>query len=376
MISKKQLKMSVIRLGLVFGFIFQTGNSLADKLTEQVDQSTVKSPLNLFSAVANNAVALAEVDGDNHLFSFAGLGPKKTYDAVMSKAFSVNMVTGESKPIASLPDNRGRLASIAATVNNRIYLFGGYTVAADHSEVSTPEVYRYDPDIDSYELVSKMPTPVDDSVALVYKNRYIYLVSGWHNTNNVDLVQVFDTKNNQWFSATNYPGNPVFGHAAGIVGNQLLVADGVKVVARVNGKNQYAASEQNWLGEIDPSNPALIQWQAIPKHPYPALYRMAAVGVPKKNLILFAGGSDNPYNFNGIGYDGNPSKPSDKVFGYNLETSQWQGFQPLEFPSMDHRGLLFDGQQFYIAGGMTKTQEVTGKIQSFMLSKPLTIKEK
>lgn len=27
-----------------------------------------------------------------------------------------------------------------------------------------------------------MPVPVDDSVALVYRDRYVYLVSGWHET--------------------------------------------------------------------------------------------------------------------------------------------------------------------------------------------------
>ena len=39
-----------------------------------------------------------------------------------------------------------------------------------------------------------MPVPVDDSVALSYKERYIYLISGWHNDGNVNLVQVYDTK--------------------------------------------------------------------------------------------------------------------------------------------------------------------------------------
>lgn len=360
---------------LLLSLIFYVGNSISSSPANQEKQVPSKRALHLVEAISNNAVALANVDGKQHLFSFAGLGAEKTYQAVSPKAYSVNIKTGKSKRISSLPDSRGRLASIAATVNNKIYLFGGYTVAADHSELSTPEVYRYDPQTDSYALVSKMPTPVDDSVALVYQNRYIYLISGWHNTNNVNLVQVLDTKNNQWFSATSYPGNPVFGHAAGIVDNHLLVADGVKVVAHVNGKNQYAASEQNWLGEIDPINPAVIKWQGVPKHPHSSLYRMAGTGVPQKNLILFAGGSDNPYNFNGIGYDGNPSQPSNKVFGYNLTENQWQEFEPLEFASMDHRGLLSSESVYYIIGGMTEKQTVTTKIQSFKLSEPLTIKE-
>ncbi len=376
MTNKEIFKSASLLSLIVLSILLLPNRSNATNITNQKHTEASYKTLRLVEPVSNNATALAEIDGDKYLFSFAGLGPKKTYQAVLPNAYSVSLGTGEAKRISGLPDQRGRLASIAATVDNKIYLFGGYTVAADHSEALTPEVYRYDPKTDSYELVSKMPTPVDDSVALVYKNRYIYLISGWHNTNNVDLVQVFDTKNNQWFAATKYPGNPVFGHAAGIVGNKLLVADGVKVVAQVNGKNQYAASEQNWLGEIDPSNPASIKWQAIPKHPHLPLYRMAAVGVEEKQLILFAGGSDNPYNFNGIGYDGNPSEPSQKVFAYDLTASKWQQFQPLEYPSMDHRNLLFDGVRFYIVGGMTKTQAVTSKIQTFKLFEPLMVKEK
>jgi N-acetylneuraminic acid mutarotase len=329
--------------------------------------------------ITNNAVAQAQVKDQTLLFSFAGLHSGKTYRDVSAKAFSVNLDTGEAKTIAALPDNKGRLASIAATVNNQIYLFGGYTVAADHSEVSTPEVYRYNPVTNSYKLVSNMPTPVDDSVALVYQNRFIYLISGWHNSDNVDQVQVYDSQENRWFNATTYPGNPVFGHAAGIVGNRLLVVDGVKVVERVNGKNKYEPSKQNWLGEIDPNNPAKITWKAINKHPFSPLYRMAAMGVaydktkqfPKlseQGLILFAGGSDNPYNFNGIGYDGNSSEPSNKVFGFDLATQQWREFPPLNEPSMDHRGLLQHGQQFYIVGGMLAGQAVTNRLQSFRIS--------
>ncbi len=341
---------------------------ICSNLATAETNQTKHTQLKLAQPVTNNAVAKAEVNNQVILYSFAGLHPEKNYKAVSAKAFAVNLSTGESKEIKGLPDGKGRLASIAVTVKNKIYLFGGYTVAADHSEISTPEVYQFNPDTNQYKVVSQMPTPVDDSIAVVYKNRYIYLVSGWHNTNNVDRVQVYDTQLNQWFSATQYPGNPVFGHAGGIVGNKILVVDGVKVLGKVDGKNQYAASAQNWLGEIDPTNPAKITWRAIKKHPYPPLYRMAAVGFAEQNMIVFAGGSDNPYNFNGIGYDGNPSQPSARVFGYRLDTQQWESFSPLPAASMDHRGLIRHGNEFLIAGGMLATQAVTDTIQSFTLS--------
>ena len=325
--------------------------------------------------VANNAVAIAIVNGHKTLFSFNGLGNGKTYKDVNAKAYSIDLVSGESKKLSGLPDKLGRLASIAVTVNNEIYVMGGYSVGADHSEVSTPEVYRYNPKSANYTLVSNMPTPVDDSVALVYQQRYIYLISGWHNTDNVNLVQVYDTRENRWFEATPFPGAPVFGHAGGIIGNQFLIADGVKVNGKKDGKRIYGPSDENWLAIIDKNNPANIGWTKIKKHPHAPLYRMAATGVEQLNQIVFAGGSDNPYNFNGIGYDGNPSKPSKKLFGFNLKTSQWIEHSELDFASMDHRGLLVTDKAMYIVGGMGKQQRVLSEVQPIKLEKLKPVKE-
>jgi len=74
-----------------------------------------------------------------------------------------------------------------------------------------------------------MLIPVDDTVALVYQDRYIYLISGWHDVGNITDVQILDTKNKRWYFGTPFPGQPVFGHAGGIVANNIVVIDGVKV---------------------------------------------------------------------------------------------------------------------------------------------------
>ncbi|MBV1910770.1 MAG: hypothetical protein KUG78_15840 [Kangiellaceae bacterium] len=325
--------------------------------------SMVLCEISLPQGISNNAVAKANVNGETILFSFSGLTSGKTYKDVVSTVYSVNLATGKVNSLPGLPDGVGRLASVAATVNEQIYLFGGYSVAADHSEVSTPEVYRFNPLNNSYQLVSSMPIPVDDSVALVYMNRYVYLVSGWHNTDNVSLVQVYDSKDNVWFEATPFPGAPVFGHAAGIVDNQFIVADGVKVNGRVNGKNQYGPSDENWLAVIDRKDPKIIHWEKIPKHPFIPLYRMAATGVDSRVKIVFAGGSDNPYNFNGIGYDGNPSRPSGEVFAFDLEKHQWEKLNSLSKKTMDHRGLLDVNGTLYTLGGMGEKQQVLTGIQ-------------
>lgn len=327
----------------------------------------------LAEKVTNNAVAVADVSGQKILFSFNGLSENKTVNSIHAKAFSYNLETQISKQLANLPDNKPRLASIAVTVNNRIFVLGGYTVANDHTEVSTPEVYEYRPLENNYKLTTKIPVPVDDTVALVYLDRYIYLISGWHDDDNVNLVQVYDTTNNQWFNATPFPGAPVFGHAGGIVGNQFVIADGVKVIRVKDGKRQYGASNENWFATIDIDNPAKIVWNKIKKHPFKPLYRMGAVGLNKLKSIIFVGGSDNPYNYNGIGYNLQPSQPSPEIFSYDLNTKRWYVHQPMKQASMDHRGLLATKSkrgdyELYLMGGMAKNQVVLNKIQKIIIA--------
>ena len=162
---------------------------------------------------ANNAVASIEFRNKLHIFSFLGLKSGRTWRDTSREAY---MFIEGSKSWVRLPDvpvTEGRLAASAQGIGRFVYLFGGYTVAKDGSEKSTPEVFRFDPQTKKYKRMADMPTPVDDMVTFVFQDRYVYLVSGWHDEGNVDLVQVLDTRTNRWFSATKYPGTTVFGHA-------------------------------------------------------------------------------------------------------------------------------------------------------------------
>jgi len=355
---------------LTLVFLFSNSALAVDAKQEKIEKlKNIRTKiLALPDPVTNNAVTLATVSKQTFLYSFNGLAQGKTHKDIHNKAYSINLASGEQKRLSLVPGGKGALASIAVTINNRILLIGGYTVAADHSEISTPQIVEYLPMEDIYQLVTKMPVPVDDTVALVYQQRYLYLISGWHDTDNVDLVQVYDLKQDRWFNATPYPGAPVFGHAGGIVDNQFIIADGVKVNAVVDGKRQYGPSNENWLGKINLKNPAKIEWEKIEKHPFKPLYRMASTGIKSRNEIVFAGGSDNPYNYNGMGYNDEASEPSSAVFSFDLSNLSWTVYQSLINPSMDHRGLLSHNDELYILGGMGEKQKVLSRISYFQLN--------
>ncbi|MCH2450610.1 MAG: hypothetical protein MK198_10750 [Gracilimonas sp.] len=317
--------------------------------------------------VSNNAVTSATIDGKTYLYTFLGLEEGKTYEDVTDFAARYDVENDVWEEIPGVPDEIGRLGSTAEYVNGNIYLFGGYTVAEDGSEVSTQEVFKYDPVANSYERVADMLLPVEDAVSLVYQDRYIYLVSGWNNTNNVSNVQVYDTETNSWEHATPYAGPPVFGHAGGIVGNTMILSDGVQAIVD-EGERIFKMAPGSIRGEIDAEDPTRITWTRIKQHPGKARYRMAAVGVERPvEMVVFVGGTDNPYNYNGIGYNLKPSFPDSNVFAYRLDTNEWieLGTQPT--PSMDHRGVAKAGDEFYIIGGILDSQQITDMVQSFSI---------
>jgi hypothetical protein len=317
--------------------------------------------------VSNNALASINVDGREFVVSFAGLGAGKTYRDTHAKTFVLDSDAATWRRAEPVPGGVGRLAPIAVGIKDRIYVLGGYTVAADGEEASTPWVHAFDPINGSFEPRQAMPVPVDDAVAVSFQDRYIYLISGWHDLGNVNLVQRYDTQKDSWVQATPTPGRAVFGHAGGIVGNTIVYCDGVAVEANADRSRDFVATAECYTGIIDSNDSRRIDWRKMPSHPGSPRYRVAAAGIPYLNGILFIGGSDNPYNYNGIGYDGKPSSPSSDALLYDLETEQWREPQTIATASMDHRGLVQYKGQWITAGGMLDGQHVTDKVLGYML---------
>ena len=320
--------------------------------------------------VTNNAVAHVTTHNEQYIISFSGLGKEKDYQAVHNKVFVYRASSNTWQDAPGVPIEKpvngltGRLASVAASIDNYAYVFGGYTVAKDHSEVSVPDVYRFDPSNLQYTKLAPMPVPVDDSIALTYQNRYIYLISGWHNDGNVNLVQIYDTKTNQWQQGSPFPGKPVFGQAGGMVGNTLVVCDGVKVDYYPVKRRGFSAEPACYKGEINEKDLTKIHWTTL-KHPTgSARYRMAAMGDHSSNSIIFIGGSNNPYNYNGIGYDKVPSSPSAVLWQYNLSNNKWHMLTTAK-ATMDHRGLLKFKGRYITVGGMGENQHVLNTVNYY-----------
>jgi len=179
-------------MALLFTSVFLSTSLLVAAAIAEEGRLVEEALPALPEAVSNNAVALLVGEDGIHLYSMLGLRSGKTWQDTSSEAvhyFSVKGgANGTWQNIEPVPGGKGRLAASAVAAGGEVYVFGGYTVAEDGSEQSIPAVYRLHRESGQWQHFSDMPVPVEDSMLLVYQDRYIYLVSGWHDLGNVNLV--------------------------------------------------------------------------------------------------------------------------------------------------------------------------------------------
>ena len=309
----------------------------------------------------NNAVALAEHEDARVVVSALGLSRGKQWSDVESDAWQLDLQAGIWTELAPVP-GPGRLASSAVALFHRVFLIGGYTVAEDGTEVSVPGIDVWSAKTGQWSTGPTMPTPVDDAVAGLWRDRWIVLVSGWSDDTSVRDVQLLDIEHGRWISGTPILGEPVFGHAGAVLDDSLVYCGGVRVVA--NAEQKFQPNAGCYLGTL--SVPAgTIAWSELPSHPGEARYRMASGAV--RGRIVFAGGTDNPYNYDGIGYDGRPSEPVADVFAWNVRDGAWETLPDLPEPSMDHRGLVPVDGDLLLVGGMDGDRMPTTRVWRLVL---------
>jgi N-acetylneuraminic acid mutarotase len=325
--------------------------------------------------ISNNAVAISHDSGDSRIFSFMGIGPKKTWDAVTGSSYELNPATGKWKELRPVPGVAGRLGASAVALHDQVFIFGGYVVDGQGGETTVPDLNVFVPAENRYYRGKDIPVPVADAVVGLYHDRYIFVIGGRSTADAeskdggaVRNVQIYDTDKDTWTQATPIPGTPVFGHAGAIVGDTIVFVDGAR--KNTGGANpKYIASSDCWMGTLPSSKKGditKIEWSQIVAHPGSARFRIAAgAGASDRRggKIYFSGGSDAPYDYKGIGYNGKPAEPSALTFAYDIYSNQWETVnEDVSEPTMDHRGMLVMGHKLVVVGGMRFSQQVTGNV--------------
>jgi len=296
-------------------------------------------------ALTSNAVL--SVKNGTEVYSMMGIGAKRSWDDITSKIYVLSLKSGKWTEGRPVPGVAGRLSSSAVGARGQIFLFGGYTVDGQGSELVVGDVNSYFVASHRWYRAEDIPIPVEGAVIGVNHDRYIYLVGGRSRNGAVNNVQVYDAGKNTWSQATPFPGSPVFGHAGGLVDDAIVFVDGAKKSAD---GGAYVVSDQCWIGKIDHKDPNKIDWGKLPAHPGQGRFGIIAAG--GEHRVYFSGGATAPHNYKGVTADGKPIDISPVTFTFDVHGNRWETLsEDTPDARADSRGIAFTPLGPLIVGG-------------------------
>lgn len=164
----------------------------------------------------HHALAVAHA---GRVYVFGGLSDCEDCGAALH-AFVFDPVSEAWTELAPIPG--GRIAGVAVSLGNYIYLVGGQP--DDPFDTEFPSLLRYDPASDAWAAMAPMPTPREHNNAVVYDGR-IYAVGGRWNYTDYDMMEIYDPATDSWTTGPDMRF-PRAGFGAAVVGDRLYVAGG------------------------------------------------------------------------------------------------------------------------------------------------------
>jgi len=307
--------------------------------------------------VSNNAVTSAYSGDTLCIYSFAGIDTSKSPNGIHNKSFKYNTISQLWTELPPLPDGLTRIAAGASTVNNKIYIIGGYHVFANFNEESLNFVHVFDPETNAFlSDAEPIPTRIDDHVQAVWRDSLIFVITGWSQNTNVANVQIFNPALNEWSAGTSVPNNnfyKAFGASGDFVGDTIYYNGGAVI------GGSFPGTAQLRKGVINPDNPNEIVWSIGEENPGSKGYRMGSISLGEK--VFWIGGGGQTYNFDGVAYNGSGIvEPLERIMHYDPVTLFWTISPNSPFKVMDMRGVAkVSESSFIICGGMTTGAEVS-----------------
>jgi N-acetylneuraminic acid mutarotase len=311
--------------------------------------------------VSNNSVVEAFAGDTLCVYSFTGISEGLEPADIHLKSWRYNSILEEWTQLPDVDDFQGKIAAGASTVDNIIYLIGGYYVFGNFNEQTSAKVHRFDADANAWlEDGADIPVPIDDQVQAVWRDSLIFVITGWSQNTNVEDVQIYDPANDTWTAATSTPNSNAyksFGASGTIIGDTIYYYGGTKI----SGFN-FVASNELRKGIINPDDPSDILWSLEPDDELPDGYRMACSSFGDE--VIWIGGAETAYNFDGLAYAGGAIvPPHQEIRTYNAVSLMWSFFENSPFAIMDLRGIArVADDEWIIAGGMTSNAQVTDAV--------------
>src|SRR5579859_6069847 len=112
--------------------------------------------------VSNNAVA--SLKNGLEVYSIMGIGNKKNWDSITNKVFFLRLASGKWAEGRPVPGVAGRLGASAVGARGQIFVFGGFVVDGQGTEMTVGDVNSYRPEDRRWYRAADIPQPVDSAV--------------------------------------------------------------------------------------------------------------------------------------------------------------------------------------------------------------------
>ena len=314
--------------------------------------------------VSNNAVCAGYSNGKRYVYSFGGIDTSKTYSGIHSKCWRYDIENNHWETLEKLPGNVPRIASSATYLDGVIYVIGGYEVFANGSETSIDLVHRFDCESNTFiSNASPLARAIDDHVFGIWRDSVLLFITGWSNTGNLALVQLYDPQNDSWTTQSqiwNFSKYSSFG-ASGII-----IEDTIYYLGGAASSFGFPSQPFYRKGIIDKNDPLNISWSEIEIDSGYALYRSAALSMD--GIPTWVGGSLDTYNYDGLAYDGAGGVSPSKLF-IQIDKDEIHANNCAKI-NMDLRGIAWfpEHGELYSTGGMGANQKVSNQLVRFSIA--------
>ncbi len=309
-------------------------------------------------SVSNKAVCGGVFGSNRYVYLFGGIDTSKAYAGIHSKCWRYDIEADLWELLPNLPDSTHRIAASANYLNGIIYIVGGYEVLPSGNEISLNFAHRFDCESNQFlSNAAPLPKAIDDHVHCLWRDSVLLITTGWSNTGNMALVQMYNPTTDHWTAQNqiwNFSRYSSFGASGIIVGDTLFYLGGAA--------SNFGFPIQPILrkGAIGKDNPLDIIWSDMDIDLGMTPYRSGAISIDGGPTWI--GGSNNTYNYDGVAHDGAGGvDPSAKILQYmnhNLSASE------CSTASMDLRGLAWfpEHGELYVAGGMLENQQISDQL--------------
>ncbi len=315
------------------------------------------------------SLAAATTERGLEIFGFQGMGGGLSRSDTSNEIWAYSVRDDAWRSVGKFPTDAGRLSTSATLVGRGIWVGGGYVIEEDGTENTMDGDFAFDPETGTLDVIEGIGARIDDTVALPWQTSHVLYVGGWMQHRTSSDVQVFDIKTGAMTLTTQMP-IAIAGHAGAAIDGHIVICDGMTADRDKLGKQIFAMSNKCFLG-IQGAKIEDLKWEAIPAHPGKPRFRMAAAGTRQHGArVVFAGGSEQLYRFDGKTFDGKPVSPSAEVFSFDIGKRSWHVHAPLPQGISDIRTMPEANGELFVMGGMREGGLVSQRAFAFRLSKP------